>query len=299
MQKSKKLTVLAILATISVASALAQTTITLTGNVKDAISNQPISGALVQVTPTLITLGEVVTPKLALTDSTGKYSIPGLAAPSARQLPALTILVSHNGYVSESRRMTGTTADFGLRKSVVLEGRVSLKTNDGPGIDGVAIVITGAGAIYNVTTGGGGLYAVSDMAPGAYSIAVQNVVDYADYSGSVQADSGVTYKSFSLTPKVLQSFDLQLRCSPDTFINHGTPMCNAVVTLTNSLSGEILTGAPSGTLDTPPYCHYTWTNIAQGNYTLKVRNLSRPYHVHNASEIILLNQDCSAFQPFY
>ena len=60
-----------------------------------------------------------------------------------------------------------------------------------------------------------------------------------------------------------------------------------------------MTGAPSGTVDTPPYCHYTWTNFAQGNYTLKVRNLSRPYHVHNAFEIILLNQDCSAFQPFY
>ena len=237
MQKSKKLTLLAFLAAISMVPAPAQTTVTLTGIVKDAISNQPIFGALVQATPALIRTGEVVTPKLALTDPTGKYSILWPAAPSPRQLPAVTISVSHAGYVSESRTITGTTADFSLHKSAILEGRVSLKTNDGPGIDGVAIVITGVGGIYNVTTGGGGLYAVFDMAPGAYTIAVQNVVDYADYSGSVQADSGVTYKSFSLTPKMLQSLDLQLRCSPDTFINHGTPMCGRIVTLTNSLSG--------------------------------------------------------------
>ena len=204
--------------------------------------------------------------------------------------------MSHAGYVSESRTITGTTADFSLHKSAILEGRVSFKTNDGPGIDGVAIVITGVGGTYNVTTNGGGLYAVFDMAPGAYTIAVQNAVDYFDYSGSVQAVSGVTYKSFSLTPQMVQSLELQLRCSPDTFINHGTPWCGQTVTLTNSFSAGPLTGAPSGTADTPPYCYYTWTSFPQGTYTLQVGNVSRPFRVSNGFQNVLLNEHCTAFQ---
>ena len=85
MQKSnkKKLTLLAFLAAISMVPAPAQTTVTLTGIVKDAISNQPIFGALVQATPALIRTGEVVTPKLALT--TLRENTPSFGQPHPRR----------------------------------------------------------------------------------------------------------------------------------------------------------------------------------------------------------------------
>ncbi|UTE75620.1 carboxypeptidase regulatory-like domain-containing protein [Rossellomorea sp. KS-H15a] len=147
---------------------LSNQTATLRGTVRDAVSNQPIQSALVQV----FRIGTSIPVASVLTDGSGEYEFTGLDPREYR------VVFSADGYTSEVFRVFLTNgevqtlnAELG-RRPATIRGRVT-DANTGEPIQsaGVITVISGSGIIVASTlTDQEGNYILTGLSAGDYNV---------------------------------------------------------------------------------------------------------------------------------
>lgn len=147
---------------------LSNQTATLKGTVRDAVNNQPIQSALVQV----FRIGTTIPIASVLTNGSGEYEITGLNPREYR------VVFSADGYASEVFRIFLTNeevqtlnAELG-RRPATIRGRVTdAKTGEPIQSAGVITVISGSGIIVASTlTDQEGNYILSGLSPGNYNV---------------------------------------------------------------------------------------------------------------------------------
>ncbi|PFG06478.1 carboxypeptidase family protein [Bacillus sp. es.034] len=147
---------------------LSDQTATLRGTVRDAVNNQAIQSALVQV----FRIGTVIPIASVLTNGSGEYEFTGLDPREYR------VVFSAEGYSSEVFRIFLTNGEVQTlnvelgRQPATIRGRVT-DANTGESIQsaGVITVISGSGIIVASTlTDQEGNYILSGLAPGDYNV---------------------------------------------------------------------------------------------------------------------------------
>ncbi|MGG4167943.1 carboxypeptidase regulatory-like domain-containing protein [Rossellomorea vietnamensis] len=166
---------------------LSNQTATLRGTVRDAVSNQPIQSALVQV----FRIGTSIPVASVLTDGSGKYEFTGLDPREYR------VVFSADGYTSEVFRVFLTNgevqtlnAELG-RRPATIRGRVT-DANTGEPIQsaGVITVISGSGIIVASTlTDQEGNYILTGLSAGDYNV-IFSAVGYVSQTVMIRLSTG-------------------------------------------------------------------------------------------------------------
>jgi len=216
---------------------------TVAGTVTDAATAAPIAGATVSYNGTGPDGHQVASS--TTTDSTGHYSVAGIAVTSYAMTAQAT------GYQSQSATATvgggsTTTQNFALTAQTTrLSGTVTDASTSKP----VAGATVSAGTA-SATTDASGAYAITGLPPGTYT-ATATASGYASQSATVTLAAGTTTtQNFALAP------------NPGTITGTVTDAATAapIAGATVSYSGGSTTTNSSG--------GYTLANVAEGSYTV-------------------------------
>ena len=230
---------------------------TLRGTVRDAVNNQPIQSALVQV----FRIGTTIPVASVFTNGSGEYVIVGLDPREYR------VVFSADGYASEVFRIFLVNGELRTlnvelgRQSATIRGQVT-DVNTGEPIQsaGVITVISGSGIIVaSALTDQEGNYILTGLAPGAY-----NVIFSAD--GYVSQTINITLSSGETA-----SLNAALESNPAS-ITGSVRDANTLTAIENALIQVFtLYGRLLGTTLTDMDGNYTISGLPGGNIVVIAR----------------------------
>ncbi len=218
----------------------------ITGQVTDAMTAAPVSGATVSY----LSGGVTVT---ATADSHGNYTLSNVPPGS------YVVTVAATGYSSQSQTLTvtsnvATVGNFALAPQPgSIAGQVT-DSSSGRGISGATVTFTVGSVTTSATTDGNGNYLFSNVTEGSYSLTA-SAPGYVSQTASVAVAAGAA---------VTHNFALPL--IPGTIIGTVTDAATgagiAGATVSYTLTGTTTTATSDGN------GNYTLTNVPPGTYTL-------------------------------
>lgn len=217
------------------------------GIVKNAVTNAPLAGALIEVFNGSVLVG------FADTNGSGNYTISDLTPGSYTVTASADTFQSQTVGASVTSGVT-TTVNFALRQPPgTIAGTVTDAATRNP-IPGASItVFQGASLITSVLTDRNGQYSISDFAPGNYLVTANVNLHQQQTKSATVSSGGTTVVNFSLS------------LDPGTISGQVTDpvIMNSIEGATiNVYSGQILIA----TSVTDPNGNYQISTLSAGNY---------------------------------
>lgn len=237
----------------------------ISGNISDSLTTNPIEGALVNVFDSDILVG------FTKTDVNGNYSIPSLT-------PAFyTVVASADNFQTQAVGATvlsnvTTTVSLALDPLGGTIAGVVTDSSTGNPIPGASIqVFKDLTVIVSVLTDPNGTYSVTDISPGNYSVVANATNHQTKALGAIVLSNATTTVNFPLDP------------SPGTIVGNVT---DAITT--NPIAGASIQIFDGQTLIanslTDPNGNYQVHNIAPGSYTVNATKVG--YQTQSVGAIV-------------
>lgn len=240
----------------------------ISGTVADAATNQPISGAVIQVRDSFVLMAT------AVTDANGKYNFPSLA-PGSYTVTATASNFRRKTKVAEVNSNQITVVNFSLNlNSGAIAGTITDAITTLPIPNATAAVFQGTALIDFVLTDVNGDYIISDLAPGNYTVLAFKKGYQAAFSEETVVAGGTTDADFILNLR------------PGTIAGIVTDGCTG-----GPIPGAFILVADGPTIVgfdlTDANGNYSINTLAPGNYTVTANK--RSFLIGSSSATVIEN----------